>query len=403
MPEAVGASKPACRGLSVASPTVLSVKLLHTSDWHVGRSFHGQDLLADQESVLAALADVVRVEQVDVVLLAGDIYDRAIPSAEAVGVATRALQRIRDAGAQIVAISGNHDSAARLGAFSGFLAAGGLHLRTDVGSVADPVVLDAGTGPVAIYGIPFLEPDLVRHHFALVGSVSHQLVLRAAMDRVRADHAGRPGHRLVVLAHAFVVGATVSGSERSIAVGGVESVGADIFHGVDYVALGHLHTPQQLAPWLRYSGSVLPYSFTETGGKGVWLIDLAGSEGPHVSWRELPVIRPVAWVSGELTEILMGHTDLADHYLAVELTDPVRPIDPMRRLRDAFPWALTVTWRPPAAVGQPPAYPSVTAASSDRVLLDRFLQECRGNAPTPGEAALLDRAVVDVRVGAAAE
>ncbi len=114
------------------------------------------------------------------------------------------------------------------------------------------------------------------------------------------------------------------------------------------------------------------------------------------------MIRPVAWVSGELTEILMGHTDLADHYLAVELTDPVRPIDPMRRLREAFPWALTVTWRPPAAARTPPAYPSVTAASSDRVLLDRFLQECRGDAPTPGEAALLDRAVADVRVGAAA-
>ena len=388
----------------MGSPTVLGVKLLHTSDWHVGRSFHGQDLLADQESVLTALAEVVRVEQVDVVLVAGDIYDRAIPSAEAVGVATRALQRIRDCGAQIVAVPGNHDSAARLGAFGGFLSAGGLHLRTDVASVADPVVLDAGAGPVAIYGIPFLEPDLVRHRFGLSGPVSHQVVLRAAMDLIRADLAGRPGHRSVVLAHAFVVGAAVSGSERSIAVGGVESVGADVFDGVDYVALGHLHTPQQVAPHLRYSGSVLPYSFTETkGAKGVWLIDMAVAGGPRVSWRELPVIRPLACVSGELTEILMGQSHLADHYLAVELTDPVRPIDPMRRLREAFPWALTVTWRPPAAALAPIAYPTVTATSSDRALLDRFLQECRGDAPTPSEAALLDRAVTDGRVGAAAE
>jgi exonuclease SbcD len=385
---------------------VLGVKFLHTSDWHVGRMFHGHDLLPDQEAALTALAELARDEQVDGVLLSGDIYDRAIPSAEAVGVATRALQRIRDAGAQIVAIAGNHDSAARLGAFSGFLAAGGLHLRTGVDALDRPVVFARAGEQVAVYGIPYLEPDLARHSLGLAGPTSHHAIVGAAMDRVRADLASRPRCRSVVLAHAFVVGAAVSGSERSIAVGGVESVGADVFDGIDYVALGHLHTAQRVSERLRYSGSVLPYSFTEAGAeKGVWLVEVPESGPVRVDWLALPVVRPVATVRGTMTDILMGDTDLVDHYLAVELTDPVRPIDPMRRLREAFPFALTVAWSPPQTSVPAGRFPTLSEDTSDRALLDRFLSECRGGAPSVGESALLDRAVTagradDVRAGA---
>src|ERR1700712_3164152 len=149
-------------GLSVLAPSVLIMRLLHTSDWHIGRTFHGQDLLEDQEFVLSALADLVAEHQVDAVIIAGDIYDRAVPSAEAVQVATRALQRIREAGAAIVASSGNHDSAPRLGAVADFLATGGLHLRTSVAGVADPILVADAAGPVAIYAIPYLEPEVTR-------------------------------------------------------------------------------------------------------------------------------------------------------------------------------------------------------------------------------------------------
>ena len=138
------------------------MRLMHTSDWHLGRTFHGQSLLADQESVLGALADLAVAHAVDVVLISGDLYDRAVPSPEAVQCATRILGRIRAAGISIVAISGNHDSAPRLGAFADFLAAGGLHLRTAAARAGEPVLLADAHGPVALYPVPYLEPDLVR-------------------------------------------------------------------------------------------------------------------------------------------------------------------------------------------------------------------------------------------------
>ncbi len=378
------------------------MRLLHTSDWHVGRTFHGQDLLADQEQVLAALADLVADHRVDVVLVAGDLYDRAVPSAESVQVATRALQRIRRAGAQIVAISGNHDSAPRLGAFSSFLAAGGLYLGTSVRDIANPVLLADDAGPVALYPIPYLEPEIVRHGLGLPGPASHQAVLAVAMDLVRSDLAARPaGTRSVVLAHAFVVGAVPGGSERSIAVGGVESVTGEVFDGIDYVALGHLHTAQVLSNRMRYSGSPLAYSFGEAGRtKGVWLVDLANDGALAAERLDLPAVRPLATVRGRLQEILDNRRDLADHYLAAELTDEVRPVDPMRRVREVFPFALTVSWQPPAGSALP-AYPISSEGSSDQAVIASFLTECRGETATAAEQELLDRALAQPRVGAA--
>ena len=183
------------------TPTVLFMRLLHTSDWHIGRTFHGQDLLEDQEFVLSALAELVSAHQVDVVIIAGDLYDRAVPSAEAVQVATRALGRIRAAGASIIASSGNHDSAPRLGAFSEFLAAGGLHLRTSVAQLAEPVMLADQAGEVAIYALPYLEPEIARIPLGVPGRPGHQAVVAAAMELVRADLASRPtGTRSVVAA-----------------------------------------------------------------------------------------------------------------------------------------------------------------------------------------------------------
>jgi len=135
------------------------MRVLHTSDWHVGRMFHGRDLLTDQESVLGGLADLVVDQRVDVVVVAGDLYDRAVPSGEAVAACTRILSRIRQAGAELVIIPGNHDSAARLGAFSEFAAAGGLHLRTRIVDVGRPVLLDDRYGSVAFYGIPYLDQN----------------------------------------------------------------------------------------------------------------------------------------------------------------------------------------------------------------------------------------------------
>ena len=381
-------------------PSVLDMRLLHTSDWHIGRTFHGHDLLADQEFMLSALADLVVEHRVDVVVIAGDIYDRAVPSAEAVQVATRGMQRIRGAGAVIVASSGNHDSAPRLGAFTDFLAAGGLHLRTSLAGLADPVLLADEHGPVAIYALPYLEPEIAKSVLGITGRPGHQAVMAAAMGRVRADLATRPaGTRSVVAAHAFVVGGVAGGSERSIASGGVESVTADLFAGIDYVALGHLHGAQSLQPRLRYSGSPLPYSFTEAAHrKGAWLIDIGPDGGLTDRWLELPVVRPLAVLTGSLAQVLIGNFEHLDSYLAVVLTDPVRPVEPMRRLRERYPYALTVTWDPGAAQVGGSVAPLVSGAPADTDILAAFLLDCRGSAASAAEQVLLDDALAADRL-----
>src|SRR5215218_7059374 len=260
------------------------MRLLHTSDWHLGRSLHGTDLLAEQEAVLA--------QQVDAVLVAGDVYDRAVPPADATAVLDRALTRLRAAGAQVVLTPGNHDSARRLGFGSGLFAAAGVHVRAETPRLDEPVLLADRHGEVAIYGIPYLEPEVARHELGLPEARGHEAVLREAMERIRTDLFLRPGARSVVLAHAFVGGAEPSESERDICVGGVDRVPEGVFDGVDYVALGHLHRPQSLTDRMRYSGSPLPYSFAEAGHeKQAWLVDLDANGLSGVRPVPLPVPR----------------------------------------------------------------------------------------------------------------
>ncbi|HEX4221080.1 MAG TPA: exonuclease SbcCD subunit D [Pseudonocardiaceae bacterium] len=376
------------------------MRLLHTSDWHVGRTFHGRDLLADQEIVLGAIAETVEVERVDVVVVSGDLYDRAVPSAEAVATCTRALSRIRRAGAELVIIAGNHDSAQRLGAFAEFASAGGLHLRTSIAELDRPVLFSDEHGPVACYGIPYLEPDPARHALGKPELRGHAGVLGEAMTRIRADLATRgPGVRSVVLAHAFVTGAAPSESERTIAVGGIEDVPASAFEGVDYVALGHLHGAQTLAEHLRYAGSPIAYSFSEANHhKSVWLVDFGPKGLELVRRHELPVPRRLATVRGELAELLAdpGNKGVLDCYLYAVLTDPVRPLDAMRRLRERFPFAVRLDWLPGGVQAQPQSR-AAAPGRNDAVLAQDFVLDCRGSAPSAAERGLFSQAFDAVR------
>ncbi|PRY46744.1 exonuclease SbcCD subunit D [Umezawaea tangerina] len=369
------------------------MRLLHTSDWHVGRTFHGRDLLAEQEAVLGGLADLVTTERVDVVVVSGDLYDRAVPSPEAVHTCARVLTRIGAAGARIVITPGNHDSAARIGVFGAFAAAGGLHLRTRIGELDEPVLLPDAHGPVALYGIPFLEPEPARQALEVPDARGHAGVLTEAMRRVRADLDGRAGTRSVVLAHAFVSGGASSDSERTIAVGGVQDVPADVFDGVDYVALGHLHGPQVLSERLRYSGSPMAYSFSEAGQeKSVWLVELDAGGLVGVERRELPVPRPLATLTGELDDLLVDpeHDEVLDSFLSVALTDRVRPLDALRRLQKRYPHAVHVEWQP--AGGRDAAVRFAVRGKDDDEIACCFVDDCRGKRPNRRELALLREA-----------
>ncbi|MGY5886032.1 exonuclease SbcCD subunit D [Modestobacter lacusdianchii] len=372
------------------------MRLLHTSDWHIGRSLHGTDLLAEQEAVLGGLADLVVTEAVDVVLVAGDVYDRAVPSADATAVLDRVLTRIRAAGAAVVLTPGNHDSARRLGFASGLLAVSGVHVRAATGLLDEPVLLSDEHGDVAVYGLPYLEPEVARHELGLTEARSHEAVLTAAMDRVRADLFLRPGARSVVLAHAFVGGGVPSDSERDICVGGVDLVPAAVFDGVDYVALGHLHRPQSLSDRVRYSGSPMAYSFGEAGQqKQVWLVDLDAEGLAGVRSVPLPTPRELTVVRGELAELLADPelTAIESHFVSAQLTDAVRPADPMRQLQGRFAHCVHLEWAGSGPLTDRRSYQERLTGRSDLEVAGEFVAHVRGVGASAAEQELLGRAL----------
>ncbi len=383
------------------------MRLLHTSDWHLGRNLHREDLLPAQRAFLDHLVDTVRAERVDAVLVAGDVYDRAIPSLGAVELFDGVLQRLAELRVPVVLIAGNHDSARRLGIAARLIERAGVHLRTEVARCAEPVLLADGHGTVAVYGVPYLEPALARGELG-AGAVSHAAVLGAAMDRVRADLAARePGTRSVVLAHAFVVGGEVSDSERDITVGGVPSVPAAVFEGIDYTALGHLHGSQVLGERLRYSGSPLAYSFSEADHrKSMWLVEL-GPERELTTHRvDCPVPRRLARLRGTLEGLL---TDAAltrheDAWVQATITDAQRPERAMEQLRTRFPHALQLAFEPVGATGDGfPSYAARTRGLGDAEIALGFVRHVRGSDPDQAERELLREAVESVGAGSRGE
>jgi exonuclease SbcD len=382
------------------------MRLLHTSDWHLGRSFHREDLLGAQAQFVDFLVETVRGEQVDAVVVSGDVYDRALPSVDAVALCDDALRRLAAAGTRVVLISGNHDSARRLGFGADLIDTAGIHLRTDVAGAGSPVLLPDADGVVACYPVPYLEPDAARGELGC-GERTHQAVLDAAMRRVRADLAGRPGARSVVLAHAFVTGGAPSESERDISVGGASSVTAATFAGVDYAALGHLHGAQRVADTVRYSGSPVAYSFSEADHrKGVLIVDLAPEAGgeTRVELLPTPVHRPLARLRGRLDDLLTEGrwAGFSGHYLQVTLTDPVRPRDPMERLRGRFPHVLVIGFEPEGTGGEDlRPYASRLRGRSDLEVAGDFVAHVRGEAADAAETALLTEAFEAVRLAEA--
>ncbi|MFJ7750705.1 exonuclease SbcCD subunit D [Arthrobacter sp. NPDC097144] len=329
------------------------MRLLHTSDWHLGRSFHGVGMLGAQQQFIDRLVETVREKDVDAVLIAGDVYDRALPGVDVVRLLDSALERITAAGAKVILSSGNHDSAARLGFGSKIFERGGVYLRTRISEIAEPVLLSQdGGAPVAVYGIAYLEPRLaapelgvdVPHHASVVGEAVRRI--RADVERRAAE--GQPVIP-VAMAHVFASGGITSDSERDLTVGGVGAVPLDLFDDFAYTALGHLHGRQELSPSVRYSGSPLPYSFSEARQqKGGLLVEFDGGGLASVEPVLWPAPRRLAVLKGTLEHLLAdpGLTDAEDAYCQVTLTDDERPAKAMERLRTRFPDTLVLTFEP---------------------------------------------------------
>jgi DNA repair protein SbcD/Mre11 len=364
------------------------MRLIHTSDWHLGRTLHGADLLPYQARFLDWLLAESIAHGADAVVVAGDVYDRAVPTTDAVALLDQALSGFAAAGIQVLLTSGNHDSAIRLGFGSRLSEAAGVHLRTSVADIARPVVL----GDVALYGIPYLLPDAVMDE--LGADRSHASVLAAAVELIKKDAAERGIAHTVAAAHAFVTGAAPSESERDIRVGGIADVPASVFAGLTYVALGHLHGQQNVEPTgkVRYCGSPLAFSFGERQHvKSVTLAEI--DEAGRVTTTKLaaPVPRPLRQVRGTLDEVLSLTDPVLQHaWVKVVLTDSVRPAAPMERLRERWPHTLVLDFAPEGELAGDEADLRRTAQVSDPgEICARFVEFTSGGRPDEEQAAVL--------------
>ena len=372
------------------------IRILHTADWHLGREFHGHDMARLHQHFFDWLAGEIVARDIDVLIVAGDIYDRALPPVGAVNMLNHELNRLAEL-TSVVMITGNHDSTARMG--HGQLLRKEICLRAGVGQLGEPLLFDDLEFPLAIYPIPYLDPVTVANELDLDES-THQSVLSEASDRCRSDLAGRDGARSIAIGHAFITGSEESDSERSVRVGGSESVPLSVFDGFDYVALGHLHRPQQVGENARYAGSPLPLSYSEVGvgePKSVTLLELS-SEGHLVDEQiEIPQPGQMARVRGTLEELL-DDPDLEskrDWWLEITLTDEPRPSEPMDRLRSRFENVVQLRFTSPVSTGSgiAPEELERLAKSDPPELVASFLEEVRGSGPVAEEAALIEQAL----------
>lgn len=318
------------------------MRFLHTADWHLGRSFHQASLVEDQAHVLNQLVELAICERLDAVVIAGDVYDRAVPPADAVVLLDDVLARlVLGAGIRVVLIAGNHDSPDRVG-FGGRVAEKqGLAMRGTLTHLA-PVVFDDAFGQVALHPLPYVEPAFARRLPGVQEARDHQSAVSSVMSLLRSQWV--PGQRNVLVGHAFVAGGSESESERPLSVGGSGAVSAATFDGYDFVALGHLHRPQSVGrESIQYSGSLLKYSFNEVDHtKSVSLVEVGQNGATSVQRVSLSPRHDVRIVKGTMAELLAtprGDNSLRDYVRAVLMDrDPV--LDPLGRLREVFPNVL---------------------------------------------------------------
>ncbi|ENO86360.1 exonuclease SbcCD subunit D [Thauera linaloolentis] len=378
------------------------MRFLHSADWHLGRVHHGVSLLEDQAHILGEFVRLAADARPDAILLAGDIHDRSVPPAEAVRLLDLVLtELVRGLRIPVVMIAGNHDGPDRLAFGASLLDGAGLTVRGLAEAHPQPLVLHDAHGAVAIHALPYAEPAVVRavmrgaDETAGVSAIdSHHAALGAQLHAARAMQPA--GARSVVVAHAFVLGGSESESERPLSVGASGAVGAALFDGFDYVALGHLHRPQQVGEArIQYSGSLLKYSFSEADHvKSVNLVELDAAGACSVERIALSPRRDLRIVEGPLDAILAAAAadPGRDDYILARLTDTGALLDAMGKLRGAYPNALAIE-RPEMAGGGA----GRAAADHRRIrvqdLFASFHQEATG-LPLDGDgAAALERIV----------
>ncbi len=381
--------------------------ILHTADWHLGRQFEGHSLSADFEHVLEQVFAILVDRAADVLIIAGDIFDRSSPPETAVRLFNCFINRVSsETKAKVVLIAGNHDSADRIAAMAMFADGRKALVRGSVSARNAPLLLESGGRSLAISALPFAMEFTAREVFADLTIATPEDVLKAQIAAARAEV---PEHALwIVVAHAFVSGGSVSDVERRLtrSVGGVETVSADAFGGAAYVALGHLHRAQSVsAPHIRYAGSLLPFSFDEEGNdKSVTLIDVNDDGTIGIDAVPITPRRKVRTLRGAFDWVLS--LEPSDDFVRIVLTDSERRIDPMKRIRERFPFACALTYardEPPSAVDMKGR--AAVAARDPVDVVVQFVTSIRGEDLSDAERHLVEAelaALATVRIDEAA-
>ncbi len=319
------------------------MKLLHTADWHLGRVLHHESLLDDQAHVLDQILDYIEAHDVDGLLVAGDIYDRSIPPADAVRLLDDFINRLAPLKVPIIMITGNHDGAERLSFAAKQLQDSGVHILGDLTQVGVPVVIQKEDVTVKVYGIPYADPESVRDAFQceVKGFDEAHTYL---VEQIKTVY--NPQENNLLMSHCFVDGAESSESEKTLSIGGSDRVSFECMLDFDYVALGHLHSPQKRgADHIRYSGSILKYSFSEhQQKKGVTLLEFNSAGLVTHQHLSLTPKKEVRVLEGLLDEVIaQGKTDPSkEDYVMVRLTDQTALLDPMSKLRAVYPNVLHI-------------------------------------------------------------
>jgi exonuclease SbcD len=367
------------------------MKILHTADWHLGRQFEGCSLEQDHAAVLDQVFEAIVEHAPDVLIIAGDVFDRAAPPETAVRQFNGFLTRVAsDTATAIVLIAGNHDSGDRIGAMAALSDGRRSLVRGPLSADEPPLVLRDGSGPIAISALPFGYEFAARECFGYSEIKCPEDVLRAQVAAARRHVPD--GARWVIVAHAFVSGGDVSGCERPLSrlVGGIETVSTDVFAGAHYIALGHLHRAQTVgAPHVRYSGSSLAFTFDEEHcAKSMSLVHLGPDGGIAVDTIPFRPIRRVRTICGTLAEIL-AHPASEDFVRPV-LTDPGRLIEPMKRIRERFPNACGLSYERDLAIGERrPGRPGTTSLDDPATVVAEFMTFLRGHPPTEAETGIV--------------
>lgn len=388
-----------CFGQSRTTPDrkdrVRAMKFLHTADLHIGKRLHECSLIEDQRYILHQIYELAIENKVDAVILAGDIYDRAVPTTEAVELLDEFLTALTEAEISVIMISGNHDSAVRVGFADRILAKQGIHIGADNTGVLKSVVLEDAFGPVTFVCMPFVKP-------AVLGCTS----LEEAVEKMLSAYPMvlSLNSRYVLVTHYFVTGEQgecpcLCDSEVDVNVGGLDNVPVSLFSRFSYVALGHLHRPQQIGSrQVYYSGSPLKYSFSEARGeKSVNLVELTDKE-VKVSLLPLKPLRELRCIKGTLSELISNQVQLLNEknredFFQVTLTDRSELIDPMSTLRSVYPNVLLLLFEKNKSTSEE-GYESrvCTARKSTTELFGEFYEMLKGEPLDEKRKAAVEKA-----------